>query len=239
VANPAAGPEDGRPPRARWRAPFEWEDALLALWLLALGAWLAPWLGADHVLPLAGPPSWLAWAALAAYAVVFFTRGPDDGDLDRALMRRLFSIGPLIYIVGPLALLANFLLGRVRRARCKRLGTAPPRPATGWPGPPLSPPLRRTLALPFAIVGEGVFRRMAGAELEHWGAGRFVDGAFVLERPVFALFAVAVLVAGYGLLVMGPRVVAGAALDWRLWVPRFLLYLAAAVGGSRLSIAGS
>jgi hypothetical protein len=223
---------------SRWLAVFELEDVLLAAWLLVLGHWLGPWLGADRVLPPAGPPSALAWGALAAFAVVFFTRGPDDADLDRALIRRLFSVGPLIFLLSPLALLVNGIRGLARRARSERRGGAPPEPATGWPGPPLPVGVRRTLALPYEIVGEGLFRRMAGSELEHWGAGTFTAEGFVLERPVFALFALATLVVGYGLLVMGPRVVAGAALDWKIWVPRFLLYLAAALGGSRLLLAG-
>ena len=218
--------------RSRLVAAFELEDVLLALWLLALGLWLGPRFTADRLFPPGGQVSWLVWAALAAFAVVFFTRGPDDADLDRALIRRMFVVGPLVFVFSLFALLANGILTLVRR---RRGGSEP---ATGWPGPPLAPGLRRTLALPLAILGEGLFRAMAASEMERWGVGTLTASGFVLERPSFAAFAVASLVAGYGLLVMGPRVVAGAALDWQVWIPRFLLYLAVAVGGGTIVLAG-
>ncbi len=202
---------------------------MLALWLLGVGAWLAPRLGLAQVLTADGGLSLLGGCVIAGYVVVFLTRGPEDGDLDQALIRRIFAVGPLIFLLSPLALLVNALRSAARRRRAQERGQPHPDPASDWPGPPLSLPVRRTLALPAVVLGENASRQFLITELDLWGVlTRAADGTQHFARPEMAPFAVACLLVGFGTMVMGPRVVAGASLDWRLWLPRFLLYLAGA-----------
>jgi hypothetical protein len=78
--------------------------------------------------------------------------------------------------------------------------------------------------VPYEIFGEGLFRSFCGSELDTW-----TGGAPLLSRPFFLLLAVVLIVAGYFVLVLGPRIVAGATLDWRPWLLRFALYLGAAI----------
>jgi hypothetical protein len=227
-----------RPPLA---GRFEIEDLLLTLWLLVLGAWLGARFGVAELATADGELFWLAGLALAGYAVVFLTRGPADDDLDQALIRRIFAVGPFVFVLSILTAFANFLRTKRQERRARERGLSPPDPATGWPGPPLSLAWRRALVLPATVLGEMAFRSFLVAELELWGvASRNDAGRFELdlERLDMLPFAFAMLVVGYGLLVMGPRVVAGAPLSWGLWLPRFGLYLAALFGGWELAKLG-
>lgn len=202
------------------------------LWLWVLGSVLAPWLSAERATDADGRLALWVWLAIAGLAVVFISRGPHDDDLDRAIFRRLTLVGPLAFLLALGALGANVLLSLRDRRRAERQGRKPPPPRGGWPGPVLSLPVRRTLALPFEILGEGLFRAFIPREVQLWSRG---DAGF---DPFFAALTLAMLVVGYALLVAGPRIVAGATLEWRIWAIRFLFYLAAAWAGGGLALPG-
>lgn len=214
------------PPRL-WRRPWaalEIEDLILGLWLLALGTVVAPWFAADRAVDGDGRLSFWTWVAVSGLVVVFFTRGPDDDDLERAVFRRLTLVGPIMFVLSPMALLVN----AIRGVRARRRGAPVP---TGWPGPEIPLPVRRTLALPMEILGEGLFRAFIPQEVRRWSRGE--DAGFDLT---FAGLTLACLIVGYAVLVAGPRIVAGAALDWRPWTIRFLFYLGAAAAAGELAL---
>jgi hypothetical protein len=211
----------------RSRRVFELEDLLLAAWLLALGALFPQGVDPAAMFGPSGWPSLLGGAVLLSYLVVFVSRGSGDADLDQALIRRMFVLGPFVFILSALAPLTNFVVHLVRSNRARRHGEPSPKPWNGWPGPPLPDGLRRALALPFTLVGESAFRGSIGDEIDLWLGGRTLS-----ELPPFIFFAVATLIASYGFLVVGPRVIAGSELAWGPWLLRFGLYLAAwAAGG--------
>ena len=214
------------PSPARPYPAFDIEDFLIAGWL-ALGSWLADGLNLETLLGTNGRISVLAWAVLAAFLVVFFSRGTEDADLDQALIRRMFVLGPLVFVLSALAPLTNFIVHSVRSARARRLGWPIPEAWRGWPGPPLPDGLRRALALPFTLLGESLFSRSIQTEFDIWLADRPLS-----DLPPFLFFATATLIATFCFLVVGPRVIAGGVLAWRPWRLRFGLYLAAwAAGG--------
>jgi|CXWL01.1.fsa_nt_gi hypothetical protein len=212
------------PLRQRPWAALEVEDLFLGLWLLVLGAAVAPWLTADRAVDGDGRFTFWTWLALVGLVVVFLSRGPDDGDLDRAVLRRLTLVGPMVFVLGPMILMVN----AVRGLRARRRGAPEP---TGWPGPEIPLPVRRTLVLPMEILGEGLFRAFIPQEVRRWSRGD--DAGFDFA---FAGFTLACLIVGYAVLVAGPRIVAGATLDWRPWTIRFLFYLAAAAAAGELPL---
>ncbi|MDX1998429.1 MAG: hypothetical protein SF066_11990 [Thermoanaerobaculia bacterium] len=218
---------------ALWRQPWqalELEDLMLGCWLLLVGHLLGPWLTAERAVRADGALSAWTWLALAGLAVVFFTRGPDDDDLDRALLRRLTLVGPLAFLLGPIALLVNTVRTVRARQRAANRGEKPPPEANGWPAPALPLPLRRTLVLPMEILGEGLFRAFIPSEVQLWSRG---EGVY---DPFFLTLTLACLLVGYAVLVAGPRIVAGAALDWRVWTVRFVFYLGAAAAAGELPL---
>lgn len=204
-------------------AAFEIEDLLLAAWVLSLGYLLAPGFGTGRVVSQ-GSLTPLGWMVIAAFLAVLLSRGPTDNDLDRAILRRTLAVGPFYFVLSIGALLGNGLRALAGRARARRLGLTAPDAPTGWPGPPLPAGLRRALAVPYEIFGESLFRSFCGSELDLW-----TGGAPLVERPFVLVLAFVLIGAGYLVLVIGPRVVAGATLDWRPWLLRFALYLGAAV----------
>ncbi len=199
---------------------------MLAGWLLALESLLAARLDPIVAFGPNGWPSPLGWAVFGALLIVFVSRGPADSDLDQALIRRMFVLGPLVFFLSMLAPLTNFGVHQFRAARARRLGDPSPVPWRGWPGPPLPNGLRRSLALPFTLMGELAFRRSIGNEVDLWLGGRSLS-----ELPPFLFFALGTLTATYAFLVVGPRVIAGSDLAWRPWLLRFALYLAAWAAG--------
>lgn len=215
------------PPPARPYRTFEIEDLLIAGWL-ALGSWLTGGLQPETFLGANGRISVLGWAILAAFLVAFISRGEKDADLDQALFRRMFVLGPFVFILSVLAPLTNFVVHAVRSARARRLGWPIPEAWRGWPGPPLPDGLRRALALPFTLAGESLFSQSIQTEYDIWLADRPLS-----DLPMFLFFAGAMLIATYGFLVVGPRVIAGGELSWRPWLLRFGMFLAAwAAGGN-------
>ena len=214
------------PPPARPYRVFDIEDFLIAGWL-ALGSWLTGGLPPETFLASNGRISVLGWAVLVAFLVVFFSRGAEDADLDQALIRRMFVLGPLVFVLSALAPLTNFIVHSIRSARARRLGWPIPEAWRGWPGPPLPDGLRRVLALPFTLIGESLFSQSIQTEFDIWLADRPLS-----DLPPFLFFATAMLIATFCFLVVGPRVIAGGVLAWRPWLLRFGLYLAAwAAGG--------
>lgn len=199
---------------------------MLAGWLLALESFLAARLDPGVAFGPNGWPSLLGWTVFGAFLIVFISRGPADSDLDQALMRRMFVLGPLVFFLSMLAPLTNFVVHKYRTAGAKRLGNPSPVAWSGWPGPPLPNGLRRSLALPFTLMGELAFRGSIGNEVDLWLGGRTPS-----ELPPFLFFALATLAATYAFLVVGPRVIAGSDLAWRPWLLRFALYLAAWAAG--------
>jgi hypothetical protein len=218
---------------AFWRRPWqalEVEDLILGLWLLLAGHLLGPWRSAERAVTADGALSAWTWLALAGLAVVFFTRGPDDDDLDRALLRRLTLVGPLAFLLGPIALLINTVRTVRARTRAASRREEPPPDRNGWPAPALPLPLRRTLVLPMEILGESLFRAFIPSEIRLWSRG---EGVY---DPFFLTLTLAGLLVGYAVLVAGPRIVAGAVLDWRVWAVRFLVYLGAAAAAGELPL---
>ncbi len=207
---------------------FQPEDYLLAA-LLGLESFVAPWLDPTAAFGPNGWPSPLGWVVLIAFLIVFVSRGPGDADLDTSLFRRMFMLGPLLFVFSILAPLTNFVVHQVRVARARRRRTFAPEPWRGWPGPPLPDGLRRVLALPFTVMGESVFRHSVGVEIDLWLGGRELS-----DLPPFLFFALCTLTASYGFLVVGPRVIAGAELAWWPWLLRFALFVTAWAAGGGL-----
>lgn len=204
-------------------AAFEVEDVLIAAWILLLGRLLGPDFGLSRFVS-SGTPTPLGWLVIAAFLGVVLSRGRADDDLDRAIMRRTLVVGPLFFLLSIGALLGNGVRFLTGRAKARRLGLPAPPAPQGWPGPPLPDWLRRALAVPYEIFGEGLFRSFCVSELDLW-----TGGAPLLDRPFVLILALVLIGAGYLALVIGPRVVAGATLDWRPWLLRFAFYLGAAI----------
>ncbi len=221
-APPVALAEPRQQAPLAWKDLFQVEDFILVAWILVPDRVLETWFGAAWLqAPLAGL-SVLVWLAFVPYLIVFFTRGPGDLDNDEAIFRRIFLVGPLFPLLSLFVVLVNGIKGLLLRQRAKRLGLPAPETLTGWPGPAMAEPLRRILVLPAQLVGEHLFTRGIGPELD-----LLVGPEPLLSRPFFLFLALATILVAYGLLVVGPRVIAGAALSIPAWMLRFALYLVA------------
>jgi hypothetical protein len=217
------------------------EDLVLALWILVLEEGLRRWvddpvrlltLGADDptaglaALPADGWLDWLAWLAaappgllvlLGLWLFVLLTRGPEDADRDVALTRRWPMTALALPVLSIYALIASGIQSVLGRLPPRADGNEPP-----WPGPSVPRWLRRTAALPLALVGDAIFR---GGMVAITEADRLASASDLLSlRLVFAILAT---VFPFTLLVAGPRIAAGAELAWTPWILRFAFLHAA------------
>jgi hypothetical protein len=216
------------------------EDLLLAVWFLALEQGLVRVFGADPLMWLAGQglmgpgqtlsPGSLTLGALLIFLV--FTRGPADTSRDEALARRTFLLGPALPILSIYSLVASavqrwwYLRSRPHETSNEFIGPAHPVFASDppWPGPRVSGLVRRSLALPVALIGDAMFR----AEL------RNADLVDISNLDLKGTIMVLATVAPFVLFVAGPRLVAGDTRALPPWALRFALFWAAPLVGARL-----
>ena len=191
---------------------------MLAAWLAGLHYVVEQTFGTPETM-LTGSDGgwhWLYGAVVAAVLLLIFTRGPEEDDRDRALMRRMFLLGPALPILSIYSVIATAIQ--------TRWYGEPPLSADGhppWPGPHVPTVWRRTAAVPLLMVGDAIFRaELASIPLS--------DGlAWSGETAFFLVGAFAV----YVFTVAGPRIVAGATLSPWPWLIRFALCVAALVLG--------
>jgi hypothetical protein len=198
------------------------EDYLLFAWIV-----LANQLAHTRLAPLLRTPAgpdiptrWIYAVVLTGLAIVFYTRGPADTDLNEASSRRcvlglsgwfaarsFFSgdpdwMGKAFVVVFAVAILMSPLNSLEKLPRT-------------------SLSVRRLLVLPATLLGNSVFSAMITP-------GFLRGGELAGVAPEYRLFASGVLAAFLFLyVVVGPRVMAGE--DWRplSWVARLGFYLAA------------
>ena len=196
--------------------PFELEDLILVVWVIALERLLAAtplhpiqWVQGDGV-----PPGLFVLGGLVLFLV--FTRGVEDTDMDRALMRRLCMLGPFVFFLSFYGLIVDLF---VRRRREPRIGPAIP---SQWPGPLVGRAWRRTAAVPLALIGDYAFRN-------YQGPVDFTDGINA-TGVIMAVGDAAI----FFFVVAGPRIVAGATMQPWPWLFRFALFAASSWLGYRL-----
>jgi hypothetical protein len=241
------------------RAPaLEFEDVLLALWVLVLeraitwlsggdpGAWIAggairgaEWSAVAFGGAIANSPyTWLralgnlgplGWTIVGGLLFVIFTRGPEDRTLDDGLKRRILVTGPLYYFLAiGVAMYSSISAGR-RRNRASESGTPSALPGEDDPYP--------------GYFTHPFLRRAAVLPAALVGESAFRDHAqtalsnwFAASTPLPSLFFDAVFLAGgFVFLVVGPRVAAGATTAFLPWMLRFTLFAAAALGALQLA----
>ena len=216
------------------------EDILMAAWFLALERSLAHLLGTDPLMWMTGSgfvseggtsPGLIALVLLVAALV--FTRGPADTSRDEALLRRTFLLGPMLPLLSIYSLIATGVQRRwhlrshpeAAAARATEPGVHPLfRDDPPWPGPRLPRFVRRTLALPVALIGDALFK----AELAT------ADVDIVATFDPRGLLFIAASGAPFILFVVGPRIVAGDTRAIPPWVLRFAIFWTVTFAGTRL-----
>jgi hypothetical protein len=232
LVEPAEGtlaPDPGPQPKLTLRGGLafvtrsvQFEDVALFLWIVLVERLLESYFGEDlrTVAALGAAPRWVYVLVFGCLAVVFYTRGPADVDLNEATSRRcilglfgwfvarsffagdsdwLFKAFAVVFIVALLAAPLNQL---------ERL----PRTGLG---------LRRTFVLPAQLVGNSIFSGMITPEF-------FRGSELAGVAPEYRAFASLVLSAFLFLyVVVAPRVMAGG--EWRpfSWIVRLGIYLGA------------
>ncbi|HTU99673.1 MAG TPA: hypothetical protein VMF13_03985 [Luteitalea sp.] len=212
------------------RHVVEIEDILLAAWVLLSETLVRRWFGepGDLARTMAmqfGEGGWIAWLralpllgwlVVALFFFILLTRGPEDTDRDVALARRwpmlTFSL-PLLSIY---ALIATGIQKLVFGLPTIPDGAQPP-----WPGPYVPGIVRRTAAIPLALLGDAIFRQQtifAGLDVANGSAPLTLSPILVL--PIF------LSMLPFCIFVAGPRIAAGDVLAWRPWVIRFVLFYA-------------
>ncbi len=214
----------------RARHVLELEDMLLVAWVFLSESVVRRWIGEPLQLAQAMTTHtssdgwsawfdslpWFGWVIVGLFLFILLTRGPEDTDRDVALERRwpmlMFSL-PFLSIY---ALIATGIQRMVFGLPERPPGALPP-----WPGPYVPGVVRRTAAIPLALLGDGLFRQQIGF------AGIAVDGAG--WRPEWSPTLLLMVVASalpFAIFVAGPRIAAGDVLAWRPWIIRFLFFYA-------------
>jgi hypothetical protein len=223
VEDAAASPaEKGRGLRWELTHALQAEDYLLFAWIV-LAHQLAQTRFAGLLTGPAGPEiptKWIYGVVLVGLAIVFYTRGPADTDLNEASSRRcvLGLSGWFVarsYFAGDPNWLGNaFVVVFAVAILASPLNNLEKLPRT-------SLNLRRILVLPATLVGNSVF---SGLITPDFLRGAELQGV----APEYRLFGAGALAAFLFLyVVVGPRVMAGE--DWRplSWIVRLGFYLTA------------
>jgi len=198
------------------------EDMILFFWIVLLGRLIQTRFGEElrAVATFGQGPRWIYVVVLGGLAVVFYTRGPADADLNEASSRRCvlglsgWFVARSYFAGDPNWMGKAFVVVFVVVLLMSPLNSLEKLPRTGLG-------LRRALVLPAELVGNSVFSGMItpdflrGAELQGVAPEYRVFGSFALSAFLFIY------------VVIGPRVMAGE--DWRpfSWMVRLGVYLAA------------
>lgn len=198
------------------------EDLILFAWIVVANRFLEGRFATpvQTGATLGAGPRWIWVAVLIGLAVVFYTRGPADTDLNEASSRRCvlglsgWFVARSYFAGDPDWMGKAFVVVFVVVLLMAPLNNLEKLPRTGLA-------LRRMLVLPAQLVGNSVFSAMITPD--------FLRGAELAGvAPEYRLFASGVLAAFLFLyVVVGPRVMAGE--DWRplSWVARLGFYLSA------------
>jgi len=215
-------PEQGRGLRWELTHALQAEDFILFGWIVLASRLAETSFGSAlrSTAVVAIPPAWIYAVVLAGLAVVFYTRGPADTDLNEASSRRcvLGLSGWFVarsYFAGDKDwFVSAFIVVFAVAVLASPLNNLEKLPRT-------SLDLRRALVFPAELLGNSFFSAMItpdflrGAELQGVAAEYRLFAAGLLAAFLF-LYVVA-----------GPRVMAGE--DWRplSWIVRLGFYLVA------------
>ena len=198
------------------------EDLILFAWIVLANRFLQERLGTHLQTAGALEPGsrWIYVVVLVGLAIVFYTRGPADTDLNEASSRRCvlglsgWFVARAYFAGDPNWMGKAFVVVFVVVLLMAPLNNLEKLPRTGLG-------LRRALVMPAELLGNSVFSAMI--------TPAFLRGAELAGvAPEYRLFASGVLAAFLFLyVVVAPRVMAGE--DWRplSWVVRLGFYLAA------------
>jgi len=198
------------------------EDLVLFAWIVLGGRYLETRFAEEWraVATFGGGPRWVYLVVLAGLAIVFYTRGPADTDLNEASSRRCvlglsgWFVARSYFAGDPNWAFNAFVVVFAVAILMSPLNNLEKLPRTGLR-------LRRALVLPAELVGNSVFSGMITPD--------FLRGAELAGvAPEYRLFAAGVLASFLFLyVVVAPRVMAGE--DWRplSWVIRLGFYLSA------------
>jgi hypothetical protein len=156
---------------------------------------------------------------VALFFFILLTRGPEDTDRDVALGRRWPMLTFALPLLSIYALIATGIQKAVFGLPDPPAGGQPP-----WPGPYVPGIVRRTAAIPLALLGDTLFRQeiaFAGLNIDTAGWQPELSPTLLLTIVGSAL--------PFAILVAGPRIAAGDALAWRPWVLRFVVFYASVV----------
>jgi hypothetical protein len=223
VEDAAASPaEKGRGLLWELAHALQAEDIILFAWIVAANRFLEGRFGTplETAASLGAGPRWIWVVVVIGLAVVFYTRGPADTDLNEASSRRcvLGLSGWFVaraYFAGDTDWMSKaFVVVFTVAVLMAPLNNLEKLPRT-------SLRLRRMLVLPATLVGNSVFSAMITPAFLRGGELQGV-------APEYRLFASGVLAAFLFLyVVVGPRVMAGE--DWQplSWMVRLGFYLSA------------
>jgi len=200
----------------------QFEDIALFLWIVLVERLLESYFGEElrTVAALGAAPRWVYVLVFGCLAVVFYTRGPADVDLNEATSRRCilglfgwfvarsFFAGDSDWLFKAFAVVFIVVLLAAPLNQLERL----PRTGLG---------LRRTFVLPAQLVGNSIFSGMITPEFFR---GSELAGV-APEHRVFASLVLSAFLFLY--VVVAPRVMAGG--EWRpfSWIVRLGIYLGA------------
>jgi hypothetical protein len=198
------------------------EDVALFFWIVLLERLLESYFGRElrTVATIGEGPRWVYVLVLGSLAIVFYTRGPADRDLNEATSRRCV-LGVLGWVVARSYFAGDkdWLIKAFGVAFLVTILIAPLNQLERLPRTGLG--LRRTLVLPAQLVGNSVFGGMITPDFLR---GSELHGV----APEYRGFATLVLSAFLFLyVVVAPRVMAGGEWQPLSWVVRLGVYLSA------------